>query len=107
MDYRIKNIIVEIENNLSQTLAAKDLAERFGVSVSHFQHLFKQAVGMSIAKYVKELRLEKAREFLETTDLRINEIRYKVGLSDDSHFVRDFKLKFGATPGKYRKNFHK
>lgn len=107
MDHRIKNIITEIENDLSQPITAKTLAERFGMSDSHLSRLFRRETGSNIAKYIKELRLEKARELLENTDLRINEIRYKIGLRDDSHFVRDFKQKFGLSPTEYRRNFHK
>lgn len=59
--------------------------------------------------YVHNLRMNKARELLETGDCfyRINEIGYQVGLPDGSHFARDLKKKFGATPTEYRKQHWK
>ncbi len=106
MNHRIKDLLSEIENNLSQTLTVQKLAKSLGVSVSHFEHLFKQEVGSSPAKHIKNLRLQKAREFLETTNLSVKEIRAKVGIRNKVHFFRDFKQKFGTTPTEYRKNFH-
>ncbi len=55
--------------------------------------------------FLKDLRLEKARELLEDENnfLQIQEIRIKVGISHDSHFTRDFKEKFGLTPTEYRR----
>jgi transcriptional regulator GlxA family with amidase domain len=58
---------------------------------------------LSFTQYVKELRLEKARIFLETTHLRVKEIRARVGATNETHFLRCFKQKFGRTPNQYRK----
>lgn len=54
-------------------------------------------------QYLKHLRLEQAREMLENSFLQIQQIGFKVGMSDQSHFVHDFKEKHGTTPGEYRK----
>lgn len=107
MDYRIEEILTEIENNLSQPPKIKNLSASKGLSVSRFQHLFKQEVEMSFVNYVRERRLQKTRELLETTHLRIQEICVKVGASNETHFLRDFKQKFGLTPTQYRKNFRR
>lgn len=105
MDYRIEELLANIESNLEQTPSIKQMAQSINVSVSYLQHLFKQETGANITKYIKELRLQKARELLETSHLRIKEIRLKVGASDETHFLRDFKQKFGLTPNEYRQKF--
>ncbi|MBA2606292.1 MAG: helix-turn-helix transcriptional regulator [Acidobacteria bacterium] len=105
MDYRIEEILTKINVNLSQKLTAKNLAEFVSLSTSRFQHLFIQEVGTGIVKYIKELRLQKACELLETTNLNVQEIRVIIGTTDGTHFFRDFKEKFGSTPSEYRKNF--
>jgi AraC-like DNA-binding protein len=46
--------------------------------------------------------MERARYLLETSFLSVKEIAYSVGLSDESHFVRDFKKAYGAPPTRYR-----
>lgn len=105
MDYRIKEILAKIEKEINRPLIIKDLAESVNLSVSYLRHFFKKETGTGIIKYTNDLRLQKAREFLETSHLRVKEIRLKVGISDEAHFSRDFKEKFGETPNEYRKNF--
>lgn len=58
---------------------------------------------MSPVQYLKDLRLEQAREMLVNSFLQIREIGFKVGMSDQSHFIHDFKEKFGVTPTEYRR----
>lgn len=106
MDYRIKQTLARIEQDISQPLAIPDLAASVRLSVSYFQHLFKSEVGICAVKYINNLRLEKARGFLETTPLCVKEIRLKVGAGSEAHFLQDFKSKFGVTPKNYRRNFH-
>jgi transcriptional regulator GlxA family with amidase domain len=105
MDYRIKKLLIEIEDNFSHPLNVHELAESVNLSVYHLQHLFKKEVGTSITKYINNLRLQKARKCLETTNMSIREIRLKIGSSNETLFFRDFKQKFGATPIEYRKSF--
>lgn len=105
MDYRIKEIIAKVERDLSQPLSIPELAASINVSTSHFQRLFKKEVRLGAVKYIKDRRLETARQLLEATHLRIKEIRLKVGATNEAHFMHDFKQRFGATPGNYRKNY--
>ena len=104
MDYRIKEILARIEDDLAKPLTISCLAESINVSVSYFQHLFKREVQICAVKYINNLRLEKARGLLETTHLRVKEIRLSVGITNEAHFLQDFKRKFGATPKNYRRN---
>ncbi len=105
MDYRIKEIIAKADQHLSEPLSIPELAASINLSVSHFQRLFKKELGTSPVKYINDRRLQKARQFLETTHLRVKEIRRQVGATSEAHFQRDFKRKFGETPGNYRKNY--
>jgi two-component system, response regulator YesN len=107
MDFRIAEILTEIENNFSRPLTNKSLAKSINLCNSRLEHLFKQEVGISLNKYIKNLRLEKTRELLETTFLSGKEICVKVGLSNQGHFIEDFKKKYGKTPSDYRKEFYK
>jgi two-component system response regulator YesN len=105
MDYRIEETLISIENNLAQPFTIQNLAKSTNLSVSHFQHLFKQEIGKNFTQYIKDLRLQKAKEFLETSHLNMKEIRAKIGVTDETHFLRDFRQKFGKTPSHYRKFF--
>lgn len=105
MDYRIREILIKIENNLAQNLKIEVLASESNLSLSGFQHLFKKETGKSFTKYTNELRLKKACELLENTNLRIKEIRFLVSPLDESGFFREFKREFGTTPSEYRANY--
>ena len=49
--------------------------------------------------------MEQARELLETSYLSVKEVMARVGVADESHFVRDFKKAYGRTPARYRARF--
>src|ERR1051325_10955989 len=83
------------------------MAESVNLSAPYFCYLFKTIVGVPPAKYLKSLRMQQAATLLTTTFLSVKEIVRRVGLADESHFVRDFKRRFGRTPSEYRqKSFH-
>ena len=103
MDYRVQEILIKIEENISQSVVIRDLAKSSNISVSHLQHIFKKEVHTSIKKHVNNLRMQMMCELLEFSHLNISEILLKVGAPDATHFFRDFKQKFGKTPSEYRK----
>ncbi|HMO79172.1 MAG TPA: AraC family transcriptional regulator [Pyrinomonadaceae bacterium] len=104
MDGRIFHIIEKIRENWNHDWTVEEMAIIIELSESHFQKLFKSETGMSPKAYLKNLRLEKARELLENGFKQIKQIGYEIGLTNDSHFARDFKKKYGTTPTQYRKN---
>lgn len=57
---------------------------------------------MPPGQYVKTVRMRKAAELLETTSLTVKQIRAKIGMQDESRFVRAFKKTHGLTPSDYR-----
>ncbi len=76
-------------------LSAAEVAEYAGIDKSHLSRYFKSNIHMSYIDYLTHLRLEKARELLENTDLPITEIVSRVGYSDHSSFRRKFKAVYG------------
>jgi AraC-like DNA-binding protein len=103
MDRRILILKEQILSNLKKQNSVEKMALSVDISASHLHRLFKAETGLSLASYIRNLRLEKARELLENSFKHIKEIRFEVGLRDQSHFTRDFKAKFGVTPSEYRK----
>lgn len=97
-----KNIL----NDLRHNWTINDLAQSIDVSPAHLQKLFRDELGISPIQFIKELRLEKARELLETTFLRVQQIGFAVGITDQSYFDREFKKKYGLPPNQYREQYH-
>lgn len=102
MDNRVQHVIELIRDNLRHDLSHEELARAVNLSASRLSHLFTGETGMSLSQYIKALRMEQAKEMLETTFLKTKEIMYLVGLGDESHFVRDFKKAYGLPPARYR-----
>ena len=92
-----------IKKNYTEELTLKDTAEHFGLSQEHFSRSFKNYVGQTFTGYVKNLRVDKARELLVQTDLNIIDIAANVGELDAKAFIRDFKRAYSVTPHQYRK----
>ncbi len=86
-----------------QSLA--EFAQSVNLSVWRLCHIFKSDVGMPPIRYLRQLRMERAKHLLESSFLSVKEIAFQVGLNDESHFVRDFKSTYGYSPALYRSQF--
>ena len=86
-------------------LSLADFAQSINLSVWRLCHIFKSDVGMPPIRYLRQLRMERAKELLESSFLSVKEIAFQVGLNDESHFVRDFKSTYGYSPALYRSHF--
>lgn len=91
-----------MKENLSLKLTPGKIARAVNLSPAHLRYLFKAETGMSVMQYQKKLRMEEARRLLESTFLSGKEIMIRIGITDESHFVRDFKQSYGMTPAQYR-----
>lgn len=82
-----------------------DLLEQTGLSERSLQRRFRQATGLSPLEYLHAIRLEEAKQMLETSEAPIEAIAIEVGYEDASFFGRLFKRQVGMTPAQYRKRF--
>lgn len=102
-DVRIQHALCLLKQNMDRPLRVGDIAQSVLLSKSHFAYLFRRETASSPARLLKRLRLLAAQHMLEASDLSVKEIAARVGLSDISHFVRDFQSSFGLSPARYRK----
>lgn len=105
MDKRVEKIIHMMREDVRGELSLSEFAQSVNLSVWRLCHIFKSDVGMPPIRYLRLLRMERARDLLESSFLSVKEIAYQVGLNDESHFVRDFKSTYGFSPALYRSNF--
>ncbi|WMJ87154.1 response regulator transcription factor [Anaerocolumna sp. MB42-C2] len=91
-----------INKHYGDELSLNILANRVFLTPSYLSNIFIQETGCGINKYIKSIRMEKAKELLLTTNMKITEICQKVGYSNVSYFCKSFQEEFGKTPDKYR-----
>lgn len=103
MDGRIFYIKEQLAGHLDHDWTIEEMAGKVELSVPHFQKLFKTNTGVSPMTFLRNLRLERACECLTSSFQQLKQIRLHIGMTDNSHFTRDFKDKFGLTPSEYRR----
>ncbi len=103
---RNDSIIMQIDNyiydHLTEELSASVLCEHFLISRSKLYQISEQNYGIGISEYIKNQRIQKAKDLLTQTDLPINLIADSVGISDYNYFSKVFKKSTGSTPKEYR-----
>ena len=92
-----------IRAHYEEPLSLDLLAEKVYLTPHYLSSIFIQEKGIGINKYIKNLRMEKARELLTGTNMKISEICERVGYSNLSYFCRTFRNEFGMTPEQYRR----
>ena len=93
-----------ISGNL-EIVSLNNLEERFGYGKNYYCQIIREKTGLTYAKYLIKLRLEKSVELLLHTDLSISEIVSKVGLSNRKHFYDLFDRDYHMTPAEYREHY--
>jgi AraC-like DNA-binding protein len=90
-----------MREDLSRNLSVAELAEHVAMSQSAFAHAFKATTGVAPYQFVKRLRLERARSMLVEEGATVSDAAWAVGYSSLSHFINEFKRRYGVTPGLY------
>jgi AraC family transcriptional regulator len=96
---RVKEILQE---QYAQRLPLREIADAVGVHETHLAKAFRHRYGCTVGDYVRDLRLEQARNDLERTKDSLAEIALRHGFCDQAHFSRSFRLAYGTTPSAYR-----
>lgn len=100
------DIIVDfISENYTLSISVGDMAEHVFLSEGYFTRAFKERLGTSPMNYLIKFRVEKSKELLQKTDLKINNISREVGFTSSQRFNSAFKKILGLTPSEYRKTF--
>jgi AraC-like DNA-binding protein len=101
---RVKVVIDFMNANFQRRLSSDELAEVARLSADYLSRLFKIETKLTLWEYLIRLRMEKARELLETSLLSIKEVMAAVGYDSKGHFARHFRRWFGVSPSEYRRN---
>jgi len=99
----VEEAAIYISDELDDLGTIKEIARSVGLSQQILQQGFKQQFGYTVNQFVADLRLNRAIELLDNSELNMSEITYKLGLSSKSYFSKIFKKKFGMAPNEYKK----
>jgi len=98
----ISQTIFLLQHQLNDNINIEKLAEKFPISYSKFRKLFKLHTGKSPNQYHLDLRLNKAKELLQESNMNIQEVGYQTGFESPYYFSRLFKKKYGYPPKFFR-----
>lgn len=94
-----------IADNYATTKPIEQMVERSGLNARTFSRRFRAATGLSPIEFVQAIRVEEAKQLLETDALSIEEVGAAVGYEDPASFRRVFKRNVRQSPAAYRKKF--
>jgi len=98
----VDNVIRIIDESCCKDINVKDISNAVHLSYSYLSRLFKKHTGMTINKYLNEIRLRKAQKLILCSNKSIAQIAAETGFSSEHYFCSQFKKFFGISPGKFR-----
>ncbi len=104
-DAEILKIQIWLERHIASAVVLEQVAQVFGLSMRNFIRRFKQATDQTPIQYLQNLRIEKAKLLLESSQQAFEQITLRVGYEDSNSFRRLFRERVGLSPGAYRKRF--
>lgn len=103
----VSRVLSRMERHFGEQIGVSDLAHTAGMSASSLTRAFRKILGRPPADYLIQLRLAKASDLLESSDMRIGEISERCGFSDSNYFSRQFRHAFGRSPREHRRRHRK
>lgn len=99
----VRRIEAYLEHHYAdEDISLSDLARRFHLHVTYLSELFKKTTGKNYSEYVTEIRMKKAKELMEHTELKVSDVAEMTGFSNANYFSQVFKKMTGMSPNEYR-----
>lgn len=105
-EYLIAKVKDYIDLNYTENVTLTNISKTFGISSGYLSVIFNDYIGQNFIDYLSYLRIQKAKELLKNTNLRIYEISDKVGYRDAYYFSVAFKRIVGINPTNYREKLN-
>lgn len=101
----ITGITRYLQEHVSEEISLSILSEQFHLNAQYISQLFKNEIGVGFLAYLTNIRMEKAKKLLLSTDSSISDIAEQVGYGDYRVFTKVFKKIEGMTPTQYKREF--
>lgn len=99
----VEKIKKYIYQNYGEDLSVASLAEKVFLSPGYLSYIFKKETGENLSRFIKEFRMEKAKELLAQSNMKIVQICKCVGFKNVSYFCQNFKEYCGTSPERFRR----
>lgn len=99
----MENAIEYVERNYPNNFKIADLANECHMSETHFRRVFQEKMNMTPVEYVNFVRIKKACELIDKTDISMEDVAEKVGFITPSTFNRNFRRIIGTSPYQWKK----
>ena len=100
---QLNNLRREIYVSPQLDWSIETITKTVGISRSHLQRMYKSQFAVSCIDDIINARLEKAKQLLLYTNMRVHDVALQSGYTNTSHFMRQFKKKYGITASEFRK----
>jgi AraC-like DNA-binding protein len=102
--WQLYRVVELMRARLAEAISLEECAAVANLSLSHFARSFTKTTGVSPHRFLVQLRLERTKELLQNTNLRIGDIAAETGFSDPGYLARVFRKELGVTPAIYRRD---
>jgi two-component system response regulator YesN len=99
----VAKVVRYLEYNFDKDINLAVISNMVSMNYSYFSKIFKNQIGMNYSDYIIKIRMEKAKELLSNSMLKVYEVADKVGYKDIKHFRELFSDYYGISPASYKK----
>lgn len=99
----IERSIRYIQQHVEEELSRESIADYVGLNPAYLSRLFKKETGQNLIDFLISVKMNRARELLDTTEMTVSSVAQQVGYSNFSHFTKMFRKQFDVNPQEYRK----
>ncbi|MNZ71369.1 HTH-type transcriptional regulator YesS [compost metagenome] len=99
----IQRSVRYIQQHVEEEISRESIADYVGLNPAYLSRLFKKETGQNLIDFLISVKMNRARELLDTTDMTVSSVAQQVGYSNFSHFTKMFRKQFDVNPQEYLK----
>ncbi|MDG2527908.1 helix-turn-helix domain-containing protein [Caulobacter endophyticus] len=102
--WQLRRVLAHVERHIDRAITIPELARQANLSTSYFSRAFRQSQGVTAGAYVRNRRIEHAKQMLRDSSTSLAQISGACGFSDQAHFTRVFSALVGLPPHRWRRS---
>ncbi|MER2088311.1 MAG: AraC family transcriptional regulator [Sporosarcina sp.] len=102
MHSTVNDVIIYINEKVESAITVEEIANKFGVSVSHLSRIFREHAGVTLVEYIMIRKIEESQYYLRFSEEKIASVSDRFHFCNQSYFTRVFKRYTGQTPKRFR-----